>query len=168
MTFAAGQVVTADDLNEALYTGKEVARLSRQTTQSVSDTTDTAVQFDRNTLDFFSGHSTTTNNTRYTPSRPGWYKLSGGVSFTTVAGSTQIQAWFRKNGTDNVEGSHGTDTTDTGTSPMSVACKAVSLPMNGTTDYVELMCRHTSGASIDTATTLARRPMMNVTYGGPL
>jgi len=41
------------------------------------------------------------------------------------------------------------------------------LSMNGVTDYVELLGRHNNSSAVSTATTLARRPLLIVTYVGP-
>lgn len=56
-----------------------IAFLTAGTSTTISSSTWTAVAFNTNVVDTYSGHSTSTNNTQYFFQVPGWYEVSGSV-----------------------------------------------------------------------------------------
>lgn len=162
MVWQSGMRITPARLNAP--TGLVVAKIESAVAQSITQNTDTPVNFTVATLDLVTGWDPI-NPSRWRPLLAGWYWFGGGGSLEGVAG-TQMQAFLRKNGSSNIGGSHGS--TDSAVANPSAPIKNTAEAMNGTTDYVELMVRHNAAAAVNTATTAARRPILAVIYGGPL
>jgi hypothetical protein len=107
-----------------------------------------AVQWTGETADTYSGHSNTTNPSRYVGQAPGWYWVSGSICFTgNTAGSRK--AWISVNGTPvantNVQGPPCLSSSDATT----LAVPAMLVELNGSTDYVEIWAAQTSGSSLN-------------------
>lgn len=88
-------------------------------------------------IDSASGHSETTDTSRYVGKTPGYYDLTGAVAFAAVSSGTYRAARFAKNGTA-IDGSRGFATPVAGTIAASAVCAPTAVYLNGTTDYVEL------------------------------
>lgn len=54
----------------------------------------TAITLDSTQVDTYSGHSNSTNNSRYTFQAPGWYEVEGVVFVVANTGNTQINVSF--------------------------------------------------------------------------
>jgi hypothetical protein len=130
----------------------------RQTSaQTLTTGTGTAILFDTEDLDNYSGHSTSSNTSRYTCQLAGWYKFSGGIGWASN-GTGRRGTWWRKNGTD-VNGSevnhHAGGTGILGTPARTIF---ISLAVN---DYVELMGIQESGGNLNTGVTATQQPTMS-------
>lgn len=121
-----------------LETGADpLVRLIQTAAQSYTSGTVAALTFGTgsNSIDTNSFHSETTNNSRVTPSVPGYYEVQTDISFATGASSyTQITAAVAKNGTrvdpqDVRRPDPGTPATSAETSALATS--------NGLTDYFE-------------------------------
>lgn len=101
--------------------------------------------------DTISGHSTTTNNARYTPSQAGTYKCLGVITWAGNITGDRL-ARFRKNGAEVTTGAAGYMAMSAAntTSAASMAWAGATLDCNGTTDYISLWGQQTSGGSLDT------------------
>lgn len=73
--------------------GAPVAKLRQATLQTIANGTFTALTFDAEDFDTYNGHSTVTNNDRYTCQLAGYYTLSGGVSFAANTTFTRAMQW---------------------------------------------------------------------------
>ena len=143
--FAAGEVLSGAILNQTVTSlgnfllGKPIASLYQTTTVTSVGTTATVIGFDAETIDRDGGHSTSTQNSRYTAQTPGWYRVSGTVVFDT---STNLvwTVYLTKNGSANpVTGSY--NRLRLGASAgggLSVPMSTTLVYLNGSTDYVEL------------------------------
>lgn len=166
--FFAGQIPTAQQLDDTALVGTVVAQLRRTTTQSFASGTPTPIGFDTEDYDVLGGHSTVTNPSRYTCQREGWYLLIGGVGFdvpSTAGTNTYRGCRWRLNGAD-LNGS------------QQLIPPVPSVPIVGTVvsarpymvylvvgDFVELAGEHNC-TTITTSGTTVLQPTMQVQYAG--
>lgn len=111
--------------------------INERTGQAVADATVTAIAFtSAASVDTDSIHSTSTNNTRFTPTTAGIYMVSGNLTIT-AGGLVQVvtSLVIRKNGAGELVATGGV--ANIYANPSLAATCLVS--MNGTTDYVELI-----------------------------
>lgn len=132
---------------------KPIAGLRQATPQSIPTATYIDVALDASDLDTDGGHSNISNNTRYTAQTPGYYSLSGTVSYNYApAGGAQLGARGARllvNGFPVLGGSGWT------AAPPTADIVTASTPtrivyLNGTTDYVTLNAWQTSGVAVAT------------------
>lgn len=117
-------------LNPPIFAGYQVTGQSIPTGQSP-----VAITMDGETLDTYSGHSNTTNPSRYTAQVAGTYKVWGGFAGGGFASQTVFFAYIAKNGTE-VTGSRATDVGNSSHSYVLATVPVfVTLTVN---DYVEL------------------------------
>lgn len=137
-------------LEAATGGAKPIAHLYRPytgaggTNQVVSNSTWTAVLFPNEAVDNFNGHSTVTNTSRYTATQAGWYKVSGVVMGTPVAG-IGVGARIQKNGALPPGAGYSGLLGSAAIAPG--AFTETFVQMNGTTDYVELFGWVSTGAA---------------------
>ena len=140
MTVSGGAVVYASDINtiEGKTSDKPICRLSQQAAQTGNASGATL------TLSFGSGsevvdtdgfHDETTNNTRITPNKPGWYRVIVQPILAFNANLTSVNSAVIKNGSVvQRSGNHRPNTS-------AVNCAGMTLESwhtaNGTTDYFE-------------------------------
>lgn len=128
-------------LNRPLFLG------AQSTGQSIPNNATTALSLDTNVYDSHSGHSTTTNNSRYTcpAGCAGWYDLDAEVTFPVNASGRRIIV-FRVNG---VVASAGPQAEQPPTSAGTVLtlCHEYSVFLNAG-DYVECYLLQTSGGAL--------------------
>lgn len=122
-------------------------------TQTIANTTPTAITFNAEVIDNPSGsgfHSTVSNTSRVTPTVAGRYFLMGGVCFP-AAGTGSFNAQFRKNGAVVLGAATYQDKQlyTSGFVALSAQCTA-TLVANGTTDYFELFTNQNSGGNLTT------------------
>lgn len=139
-SYAVGQRLTAS-LLQALAdntVNRPIVRLVATATQSLTDNTGTAIAFGTGStiIDTHGYHDETTNNTRVTPTKAGYYRAWGRVHVGFRTDYATIQASIRFNGTDQSGndrvGPNNTNSSRTaGAGPVMLLC-------NGTTDYIEL------------------------------
>jgi hypothetical protein len=107
----------------------------------------TALGFDTNTVDSYSGHSTTVNNSRYVAQVAGWVRACGSACF--VANTTGIRGVrLAVNGTAINASAHYTDPTNAGAvTTIPTPTKNVFLNVG---DYIEVHAIQTSGGALNT------------------
>lgn len=149
-TFTSGQVLTASDLMTYVMkrSGLPLSVVHRSTTQSINNSTDTAVLWDVEDLDTDAIHSTSSNTSRMTIVTPGKYRAYGVTEWAGNATGGR-DAWFTINGS----GSYWKAREST---PVATANTFVLLsgPLPVTLiagDYVELWVRQSSGAALNIA-----------------
>lgn len=152
-------IPVSDDL-EALAKPARAVLYQTSATTTLTNSAWTAVGFDAETYDTAGGHSTSSNNSRYT-AQTGWagnYRCSGTVMFAgNITGERAV--CFRVNGTTFVTGS---------LVDWSVVPNNTHLSMTSTCDvflnagdYVELVAYQASGAGL--ATFISTLSSANVT-----
>lgn len=123
------------------------AFLTQSATQSVPNSTWTALAFDQSVFDSYGGHSNATNNTRYTAIVAGWYIVFGCVSFAGNATGNRGCS-VAKNGT-RIQGAAGFGPTITvGNSPTNPSPPCIVFMNVG--DYVEIDGYQVSGGALAT------------------
>lgn len=151
-TWTVGQLVTAALMNSNIQAlGNFVLAPPLCSTyasigQSIPNNSLTAVLFDTNVLDSDSGHSTTTNTSRYVFQVPGTYLIFGAVAYSTNATGAR-NATGAKNGAvvSYIQGQLPANSATTTTTPF-IGILAVNAG-----DYVEVWALQTSGAALNTA-----------------
>lgn len=128
-------------LNPPIFVGYNV------TTQTVaSGSAGAAVLLTSEVSDTYSGHSITTNTSRYVAQVPGWYWVSGSVCFTPNATGDR-KAMLAVNGT-LVGYSNGQIPTMAPPSGPAVVVPATLIYLNGNGDYVEIWAFQDSGSPL--------------------
>jgi hypothetical protein len=102
MTALAGAPTSIADI-QALLDGtiyKPVVRLVQQVNQSFPDVTDQLITFGgaAEIVDTHGFHSTSVNDSRITPNKPGWYTFRGTFVMPALATWANMQLVIRKNG----------------------------------------------------------------------
>lgn len=150
---ASGDEINAENISdlEDLTIRKPSCRLVQAVVQSIPDNTATAITFTTEDDDDLGFHDPVTNNTRVTPTIPGWYRFNGTYFSATLTTPVLFAVYFRKNNT----GSHPPGKRalyQAGVVSPGVSCSAL-IEMNGTTDYVELVALQDSAGATNTAST---------------
>jgi hypothetical protein len=123
-----------------------VASLYQITSQSITNTTATAVNMDGENSDTYGGHSVTTNTSRYVAQVPGYYFCVATVLYGNNTTGVRI-AYVYKNGA-LIDGSFGS----TPGGNLYASATALAVPyLNGSSDYVEAWTYQTSGSNISTS-----------------
>jgi hypothetical protein len=151
--FATGQRLTADLLNTNVVTPvnettaeKPVGRIRQGTAQTgIVNSTATAITFAAtDEIDTAGFHSTSTNNTRVTPTVAGLYRASGGVSLAGATDFTVVQAYIALNGTPMAPAHRITPSASSQTLVLPVSA---FVACDGVSDYFEIFYTATrSGA----------------------
>jgi hypothetical protein len=157
-TWNPGDFVTASRLRAdvsntvAFHTDRPVLNVTPSDAQSIPNTTWTPVAMPLGAMaDNYGGHSTSTNDSRYTAQVPGWYLAIGNVAFapTSVANTSTFICGFRVNGVNDAghlfEGAKHCGGANHGINPMCVELLKLNVG-----DYVELMAYQYSGGALNT------------------
>jgi hypothetical protein len=95
--------VSSDEWNADHVVEAVVCAVYRSGTQNVLNATPVAATFNSEISDFYGMHDNTTNNSRITFDRDGWWNVRGHAFFQANATGYRY-AWLKLNGTD-IEGS---------------------------------------------------------------
>jgi hypothetical protein len=150
-TAVAGEFETAAFMNmfrDAInfLANKPLAVIYQGTAQSFTSSSGAAVTFDQTTADTYSGHSNSTNNTRYTAVVAGWYWIVGTVTWANVSGGNRNVS-INKNGT----GVPQFGTADPSASALVFpAGQVTALVQLNVGDYVEVIAYQDSGGAVST------------------
>lgn len=152
---AAGDKILAadvDDIEEATIDAPLV-RLVAQSTQSISNNTNTAITFGASSedIDTHGYHDTSSNTSRVTPQLEGYYRCYGTITFGARADYTNVNAWIRKNGSSNAAGGQRYGPSSASSQVHTPSAQAL-IGLNGSTDYVELVGNQSNGAAAAQAT----------------
>lgn len=153
MTVFAGDPVFASDINAAINasSAKPLVRLIQAATQSLSNTTLTALTFGASSedVDTHGFHDTGSNTSRVTPTVAGWYRISVTVVFGTTTAVSAIRAMVGKNGVAVPSLTSNKPVAAT-SAPITASANALQ-QANGSTDYFEALALQTSGGSLSTS-----------------
>lgn len=153
-----------DTIYATRASGLLVAYLQRNVTvQALADATEVGIAFDTAVVDRQGGWSSGVNPSRYTPNVAGWYEVSGMTAYAASTAGTRRSRLFL-NGV-SVDGSFIQTVYTLTNITMQLPVSPVPVLFNGTTDYVELIARQSSGGSLNT-TLGATCPWMKLIYLG--
>lgn len=158
-TFAAGARLG----NLSFLLRPPIARLRRVTPQNIANNTPVAIAWEvadvDTDIDGIGGHDAGAP-TRYTARYPGWYQISGGISFAANGTGLRLATWA-------VNGSNiaGSDVLLPALASNSLRYTArTELVFLAEGDYVELRAYQSSGGVLALATTSDEQPTMNVRW----
>jgi hypothetical protein len=145
MAFVTGQRITADALN--VLFDKPIGRLVQVTAQSLTDATRVALTFGTGStvIDTHSFHSESSNNTRITPTKAGYYRFAGTGFWSAQTTPVVTDVSFRLNGTTALASAWRAVP---GAQAASGFTQIEQL-MNGSTDYVELTVNQDSSGAVN-------------------
>lgn len=147
--FFAGDQVAATDLNAIDLRQAPACVVKASGTPTVSIPTGGGpVAMNTDVLDALNWHDPATNNTRITPTIPGFYDIVGNAQLAGGTGGTNPRRWaaIRVNGTTQYFGT--VIPASAGAVNLGMQVVVPLLQLNGTTDYVELMAGQDSGSAI--------------------
>jgi len=127
--------------------------------QNIPTATTTPISFDAEDIDTTDMHSTSTNPSRLTCKKAGWYRLTGAISFTSNATGRRFANWFI-NGVQVPHTAIGLVPT-AANSYVAAATDIIRLALN---DYVELRGYQDSGAQLTTIGSSGNRPFATAQY----
>lgn len=133
-----------------------IARLRQAVAQNLTDTVPAVITFDTEEFDLFpsggaKGHSTSVNTSRYTAVFPGYYEVSGGVTFAASAAGVRVVRWLV----------NGASLTDSDVLLTPVTGNTTRIPTRthevylNVGDYAELQVVQTSGGALLTSVSAA-------------
>lgn len=163
---SAGDKANWADVADAIR--PPLVRLVQQAAQSLTSGVAAAITFGAGSeeIDTHNFHDTVTNNTRITPTKAGYYRLTGQVNIVAGTALVQILGLLRKNGA-NVDPLMPWRP-DAASNAATCAIVTAMVSMNGTTDYVELICQQNSGGAINTNAAAGQRSVFELEYRSPL
>lgn len=147
MDFIAGEKLTASKLNNTL---QSVTHAYQTSTQTLANSTWTAITMNAEAYDPQGFHSTSSNTARFTPTVAGRYYVFGWVAFVgNTTGDRAAQ--FRKNGAQTDELPYGGMPAANGTGLIAGFAQASgTVALNGSTDYIELYAIQNTGGNLAT------------------
>jgi hypothetical protein len=133
----------------------------RQTVaQGVVTSTFSPLTFTTEDIDSHTGHSTSSDTSRYVAPEDGWYQVSGGISFESNATGVRVGVWW-KNGT-TINGSRvDVPAISGGQAILTARTMLISLSAG---DYVELVAWQNSGGTRNTVVTTENQSSMTVQW----
>lgn len=154
--FAVGEVATADNINTyfsgiSFLENPPIASLYQINSQSPGTGSATPISLDGSLSDTYNGHSTVTNNTRYTFQVAGYYMIAGSVAWTPNATGVRA-ASFRLNGSSGLIGSQVILPTITVAATNTNVPASTVITVASVGDYVEMLGTQTSGGNLATNT----------------
>jgi hypothetical protein len=149
---APGQFETAALLNTigsngSFLTNPPVFQAYQSSAQSIANGALTAMGLNTTAVDTYSGHSNVTNNSRYTPTAPGYYLCLGQIGYAANGTANRLGVFY-KNGASVPLGQIGVFTPTSGNNAVTPASTLIQC--NGTTDYIELFGYQNSGGALNT------------------
>lgn len=133
---------------------KPVGRIRQSAAQSgMVDSTVTAITFDTEDYDTAGQHSTSSNTSRITPNRAGYYRFKGVICWAGQTDYVGTDAFFRLNGSTLLPGASRATPPASGTTFAQAV--EVLYPMNGSTDYMELVGRQDRSGNATSGTTVS-------------
>jgi hypothetical protein len=112
-----------------------IAVITQNTLQSIPNSALTALTFDGSVYDTYNGHSTVTQNTRYTAQVPGYYFFVGAAAFASNTTGARVSRFF-KNGTGIVYSDDWRNAVTAASTPTT--CWSTLFVQMAVGDYVEL------------------------------
>ncbi len=138
------------------------------TTQTFANGVDELITFDGEFYDNINGHTTGGSSSRYTPNVPGYYMCDGQAAFVSTDADGNRGAQFRKNGAIHAGAPFSGVHAQAGTDIAGTAKASGLIPLNGSTDYIELWGYQSCGVDLDTVVDVNVRSYMRILFVAPL
>jgi hypothetical protein len=133
-------------------TSKPIVRLRQSVAQTpIAHDTATILTFDAEDADTHGFHSTSVNTGRITPTKAGYYRFTATVFFAARADWQLLYAFFRLNGVTQIPPGGRNAPSASASFSYAVTCSA-TYPMNGTTDYMEVLAQARNAGTASFAT----------------
>lgn len=132
----------------SFYDNKPTCRVYNNAGFSVANNSLLTMPWDTTVDDNWGGHSTVTNNTRYTIQVAGYYQLSGMLNFANNTAGYRLATWF-KNGTE-LPASRGFGNPNITTWSCTAAPPTIGVQC-AVGDYLEMGVYQNSGGSLSTS-----------------
>lgn len=134
------------------------AQIGRSTDQSIPNSALTAVLWTTEVSDSHSGHSTSSNTSRYTAAVAGLYQVSCSLPWDPNATGVR-EMFFRVNGTTSYAGDRSQASSVA--TIMTAASRLIRLAVN---DYIEIVVWQNSGVSLAISSSYLTGPIMDVMW----
>jgi hypothetical protein len=155
---ATGDKFYSADFNQlvTLTLQRPLVRLIQQAAQSIANTADVPLTFGAGSedIDTHGFHDTSTNNTRITPTVPGYYQLNGNVWWSNDGDVVSYHSAIARNGSVVARNRILLGTSTALTSTRSHLVTAI-LSANGSGDYFELIGQQTQNVTGSLSTNAA-------------
>lgn len=148
------------------FGGNPYVRATHNTTQNLTDATETLIALNTDDSDAYGLHTTGANNSRLTADRPGIWHIWAVIGFAANAtGNRRLS--IRMNNAGSTAGGL-IHRTNCGTAPTRVTYLPCSFdyPL-AATDYVEITVLQDSGGTLATDNTSGASPLFGMTWIGP-
>lgn len=151
-TWNAGDVLPAADMNTYVRDGAAtlLSICRKSGLQSVQPLTADPIAWDIEDLDTDGAHSTTSNNSRFTPTYSGYFVMQLMVQITATTAGTFRELRVVKNGSGSVfEGFTRIPPVPSNTYATIVTLTSMPFYLNGTGDYVDARFQHDCPIYVD-------------------
>ena len=124
------------------------ARVFKNSYQSISNNTTTAITWDAEDFDSNSYHSNSVNNTRLTVPSTGYYQITGFFVWEYVDGGSTRYLYLKKNGSTQLQALEMPRTLSGATANVPTTCGFTTIVSATAADYFELLGRQDSGGGL--------------------
>jgi hypothetical protein len=124
------------------------ARVFKNSYQSISNNTTTAITWDAEDFDSNSYHSNSVNNTRFTVPSTGYYQITGFFVWEYVDGGSTRYLYLKKNGSTQLQSLEMPRTLSGATAYVPTTCGFTTIVSATAADYFELLGRQDSGGAL--------------------
>jgi len=124
------------------------ARVFKNSYQSISNNTTTAITWDAEDFDSNSYHSNSVNNTRLTVPSTGYYQITGFFVWEYVDGGSTRYLYLKKNGSTQLQVLEMPRTLSGATAYVPTNCGFTTIVSATAADYFELLGRQDSGGAL--------------------
>lgn len=160
---AGADRIFATDVNNLIADSslRPVLRIFQGVAQSIPHNTDTALTWDSEVFDSHNFHNPASNPSRVTPNIAGYYRFYMTMYFGAATDYTLVRSNFRLNGAGAVSPAANWGPPQATSGQPSSLFHTMLQAFNGTTDYLEVVVKHTNGAAAARNTNVAN-PMITL------
>lgn len=151
----------------ALLSQRPVLYAQAGTTQSIPNSTDTAVNMTTETYDTWNGHSTTTSPSKYFCQFPGWYLCQSSLPYIYTSATQSLFA----GGFNGVNNAAGIGTTYGGLllcgsthNPAAQTCDLLPQTLTGGEDFLQPTALQVSGGAVDLQDTAGQQAYVHIRW----
>jgi hypothetical protein len=164
-TYTVGQILTSGSMNKNVRDGVNFAinppvfKGLQGSGQSLSSGFLFAVSFDTTSIDSYSGHSNSTNNSRYTAQVAGVYRITGKVALPVNGTTGRRYATINLNGGELSDARNEAFPFNNSQGAVTQNLFVETIQLMNTGDFVEIVATQTSGSSMTLVTSPTQSSM---------